>query len=121
MITVALVKGVRSSRYTQRMRLLVAIRPGALFLTLTARRAATFDRKSGGRLRLNAVRSGTVLELADGGLLLLGIGFAGVRDKPTNTIDYTDLVAFCTPDAVPSPEPAPAGAPFRVRVAGRYG
>jgi alkanesulfonate monooxygenase len=55
---------------TRRMRFLVAIRPGLMSPTLTARMVATFDRYSGGRLLLNVVTGGDPVELAGDGLLL---------------------------------------------------
>lgn len=55
---------------TRRMRFLVAIRPGLMSPTLTARMVATFDRYSGGRLLLNVVTGGDPVELAGDGLHL---------------------------------------------------
>ncbi|MBV9488590.1 MAG: FMNH2-dependent alkanesulfonate monooxygenase [Verrucomicrobia bacterium] len=55
---------------TWRMRFLVAIRPGLMSPTLTARMVATFDRYSAGRLLLNVVTGGDPVELAGDGLLL---------------------------------------------------
>jgi alkanesulfonate monooxygenase len=55
---------------TQRMRFLVAIRPGLISPTVTARMVATFDRYSGGRLLLNVVTGGDPVELAGDGLHL---------------------------------------------------
>lgn len=45
-------------RETQRLKFLVAFRPGALSPTLAAQKAATFQRLSGGRLLLNIVTGG---------------------------------------------------------------
>jgi alkanesulfonate monooxygenase len=53
---------------TQRMRFLVAVRPGLVSPTLAARMAATFDRLSGGRLLINVVTGGDPIELAGDGL-----------------------------------------------------
>ncbi|HET9375610.1 MAG TPA: LLM class flavin-dependent oxidoreductase [Chthoniobacterales bacterium] len=53
---------------TQRMRFLVAVRPGLISPTLAARMAATFDRLSGGRLLINVVTGGDPVELAGDGL-----------------------------------------------------
>src|SRR3978361_2139786 len=43
---------------TQRLKFLVAFRPGSLSPTLAAQKAATFQRLSGGRLLLNIVTGG---------------------------------------------------------------
>ena len=55
---------------TQRMRFLVAIRPGLMSPTISARMVATFDRYSAGRLLLNVVTGGDPVELAGDGLHL---------------------------------------------------
>lgn len=55
---------------TQRMRFLVAIRPGLVSPGVAARMAATFDRLSDGRLLLNVVTGGDPVELAGDGLYL---------------------------------------------------
>jgi alkanesulfonate monooxygenase len=55
---------------TQRLRYLVAIRPGISPPTSTARMAATFDRLSGGRLLINVVTGGDPRQLAGDGLFL---------------------------------------------------
>jgi alkanesulfonate monooxygenase len=55
---------------TQRMRFLVAIRPGLMSPTISARMVATFDRYSVGRLLLNVVTGGDPVELAGDGLHL---------------------------------------------------
>lgn len=55
---------------TQRMRFLVAVRPGLVSPTLAARMAATFDRLSGGRLLINVVTGGDVDELHGDGIFL---------------------------------------------------
>jgi alkanesulfonate monooxygenase len=47
---------------TERLRFLVAFRPGAITPTLAALQAATFQRLSGGRLLLNVVTGGENLE-----------------------------------------------------------
>lgn len=49
---------------TQRMRFLVAVRPGLMSPSAAARMAATFDRLSGGRLLINVVTGGDPVELA---------------------------------------------------------
>ena len=52
---------------TERLKFLVAIRPGLTSPTLAARMAASFDRLSGGRLLINVVTGGDPVELrADG-------------------------------------------------------
>jgi alkanesulfonate monooxygenase len=55
---------------TERLRYLVAIRPGISPPTATARMAATFDRLSGGRLLINVVTGGDPRQLAGDGLFL---------------------------------------------------
>ncbi|CAG9167147.1 FMNH2-dependent alkanesulfonate monooxygenase [Cupriavidus pinatubonensis] len=55
---------------TQKLRFLVAVRPGLMTPTLAARMAATFDRISGGRLLVNLVTGGDVAELEGDGLFL---------------------------------------------------
>ena len=56
--------------FTQRLRFLVAIRPGISSPGLSARMAATFDRFSGGRLLINVVTGGDPGELAADGVHL---------------------------------------------------
>ncbi|MBD2035864.1 FMNH2-dependent alkanesulfonate monooxygenase [Leptolyngbya sp. FACHB-321] len=56
--------------HTQRMRFLVAIRPGLMSPGVAARMAATFDRLSGGRLLINVVTGGDPVELAGDGVHL---------------------------------------------------
>lgn len=55
---------------TQRVRFLVAVRPGLSEPAMTARMAATFDRLSGGRLLVNVVTGGDPAELAGDGVFL---------------------------------------------------
>ncbi|MBD2329211.1 FMNH2-dependent alkanesulfonate monooxygenase [Alkalinema sp. FACHB-956] len=55
---------------TQRMKFLVAIRPGLMSPGLAARMAATFDRLSAGRLLINVVAGGSASELAGDGVHL---------------------------------------------------
>jgi alkanesulfonate monooxygenase len=55
---------------TERLRFLLALRPGILTPALAARQAAALDRISGGRLLLNVVTGGLPKELAGDGLLL---------------------------------------------------
>ena len=55
---------------TERMKFLVAIRPGLVSPTLAARMAATFDRFSDGRLLINVVTGGDPIELAADGVHL---------------------------------------------------
>jgi alkanesulfonate monooxygenase len=52
---------------TQRMKFLIAFRPGSLSPTLAARMAATMDRMSGGRLLLNIITGGDPVELKGDG------------------------------------------------------
>ncbi|MEC3765644.1 FMNH2-dependent alkanesulfonate monooxygenase [Cupriavidus sp. SS-3] len=55
---------------TQRLKFLVAVRPGLMAPTLAARMAATFDRISSGRLLVNLVTGGDRAELEGDGLFL---------------------------------------------------
>ncbi|MFH7819129.1 FMNH2-dependent alkanesulfonate monooxygenase [Neobacillus thermocopriae] len=55
---------------TSRMQFLVAVRPGIMSPTNTARMAATFDRLSNGRLLINVVTGGDPVELAGDGVHL---------------------------------------------------
>jgi alkanesulfonate monooxygenase len=55
---------------TQRLRFLVAVRPGIMSPSAAARMAATFDRLSNGRLLVNVVTGGDPVELAGDGLHL---------------------------------------------------
>ncbi len=55
---------------TERVRFLVAVRPGLSEPSMTARMAATFDRLSGGRLLVNVVTGGDPAELAGDGVFL---------------------------------------------------
>lgn len=56
--------------HTEKMRFLVAIRPGLMSPGVAARMAATFDRLSGGRLLINVVTGGDPVELAGDGVHL---------------------------------------------------
>ncbi|WP_219836043.1 FMNH2-dependent alkanesulfonate monooxygenase [Paenibacillus sp. R14(2021)] len=55
---------------TERLKFLVAVRPGLMSPSLSARMAATFDRLSEGRLLVNVVTGGDPVELAGDGLFL---------------------------------------------------
>lgn len=55
---------------TERLKFLVAVRPGLMSPTLAARMAATFDRLSNGRLLINLVTGGDEAELQGDGLFL---------------------------------------------------
>jgi alkanesulfonate monooxygenase len=55
---------------TRRLKFLVALRPGLVAPTQSARMAATFDRLSGGRLLVNLVTGGDSEELEGDGLFL---------------------------------------------------
>ena len=55
---------------TQRLKFLLALRPGVLTPALAARQAAALDRISSGRLLLNIVTGGQPRELSGDGLLL---------------------------------------------------
>lgn len=54
--------------FTQRLKFLVAVRPGLTAPSLAARMAATFDRLSGGRLLINVVTGGDPTELDGDGV-----------------------------------------------------
>ena len=56
--------------FTERLRYLVALRPGATIPGEAARQAATFDRATDGRLLLNVVAGGTPGDLAGDGIAL---------------------------------------------------
>jgi alkanesulfonate monooxygenase len=70
---------------TQRLRYLVAIRPGISPPTATARMAATFDRLSGGRLLINVVTGGDPRQLAGDGL------FSGHDERYAMTDEFLTL------------------------------
>ncbi|MFX7549104.1 LLM class flavin-dependent oxidoreductase, partial [Acinetobacter baumannii] len=53
---------------TQRLKFLVAVRPGLTAPTLSARMAATFDRLSNGRLLINVVTGGDPVEQESDGI-----------------------------------------------------
>ena len=55
---------------TERLRFLVAVRPGLLSPTLAARMTATLDRLSGGRLLINVVTGGDPVESKGDGVFL---------------------------------------------------
>lgn len=55
---------------TRRLKFLVALRPGLVAPSQSARMAATFDRLSGGRLLVNLVTGGDAEELAGDGQFL---------------------------------------------------
>lgn len=55
---------------TERLKFLVAVRPGLIAPALAARMAATFDRLSAGRLLINVVTGGDPVELAGEGVHL---------------------------------------------------
>ena len=56
--------------FTERLKYLVAVRPGAIVPGEAARQAATFDRATDGRLLLNVVAGGTPSDLAGDGITL---------------------------------------------------
>ena len=55
---------------TERLRFLIAVRPGLTSPTVAARMASTLDRLSGGRVLINVVAGGDPVELAGDGLFL---------------------------------------------------
>ena len=56
--------------HTERLRFLVAIRPGTILPSEAARQASALDRLSGGRLAVNVVVGGRPFELAGDGIFL---------------------------------------------------
>ena len=62
--------GATIAPLTERLRFLVALRPGMTLPAEAARQAATFDRMTDGRLLLNVVSGGTPVDLAGDGLRL---------------------------------------------------
>ena len=62
--------GATIAPLTERLRFLVALRPGMTLPAEAARQAATFDRMTEGRLLLNVVSGGTPVDLAGDGLRL---------------------------------------------------
>ena len=64
------VTGAALAPLTERLRFLLALRPGLLTPALAARQSAALDRISDGRLLLNIVTGGLPKELAGDGLLL---------------------------------------------------
>lgn len=56
--------------YTERLKFLVALRPGLMSPAVAARMAASFDRTSNGRLLINVVSGGSDADLAGDGLHL---------------------------------------------------
>ncbi len=62
--------GAALAPLTERLRFLLALRPGVLTPALAARQAAALDRISNGRLLLNIVTGGLPKELAGDGILL---------------------------------------------------
>lgn len=66
---------------TQKMKFLVAIRPGIISPTLSARMTATFDRLSQGRLIINVVTGGDASELAGDGVHLSHDGRYELTDE----------------------------------------
>ncbi|MEZ5322968.1 MAG: LLM class flavin-dependent oxidoreductase [Microthrixaceae bacterium] len=71
---------------TERLRFLVALRPGAVSPTLTAQMASTFQRLSGGRVLLNLVTGAEPAELARFG------DFAEKADRYRRTGEFIDVL-----------------------------
>ncbi|MYR60943.1 LLM class flavin-dependent oxidoreductase, partial [Streptomyces sp. SID625] len=74
------------SRHTERLRFLVAFRPGFVSPTLAAQMAATFQRHSGGRLLLNVVTGGESQEQRAYG------DFLGKDDRYRRTGEFLEIV-----------------------------
>jgi alkanesulfonate monooxygenase len=66
---------------TERLKFLVAVRPGLMSPTLAARMSASLDRISGGRLLINVVTGGDPIELAGDGLFLDHDARYGLTDE----------------------------------------
>jgi alkanesulfonate monooxygenase len=71
---------------TERLKFLVAFRPGLLSPTLAAQMASTFQRLSGGRLMLNVVTGGESAEQRQYG------DFLGKDDRYARTDEFLDVV-----------------------------
>ncbi|GEA84308.1 alkanesulfonate monooxygenase [Cellulomonas gelida] len=71
---------------TQRLRFLVALRPGLVSPTLAAQTAATFQRLSGGRLLLNVVTGGDEVEMQRFG------DWLGHDDRYARCHEFLDVV-----------------------------
>ncbi|MET9147473.1 LLM class flavin-dependent oxidoreductase [Streptomyces sp. NPDC004042] len=74
------------SRHTERLKFLVAFRPGFVSPTLAAQMAATFQRHSGGRLLLNVVTGGESQEQRAYG------DFLGKDDRYRRTGEFLEIV-----------------------------
>lgn len=55
---------------TERLKFLVAVRPGGISVSIAARMAASFDRLSSGRLLINVVTGGDPIEMKGDGIFL---------------------------------------------------
>ena len=64
------IAGAAIAPFTERLKFLLALRPGVLAPALAARQAAAFDRISNGRLLINIVTGGQPHELTGDGLFL---------------------------------------------------
>ena len=74
---------------TQRLKFLVALRPGIISPTLAARQAATLDRLSGGRALFNLVTGGDPAELAAEGLHL------NHKERYEASAEFTRICVVC--------------------------
>jgi alkanesulfonate monooxygenase len=72
---------------TERLKFLVAFRPGLISPTLSAQMAATFQRHSGGRLLLNVVTGGETTEQQAYG------DFLGKKQRYARCAEFLDIVA----------------------------
>ena len=70
---------------TERMKFLIAVRPGLMSPTVAARMAASFDRLSNGRLLINVVAGGDPVELAGDG------SFLGHKERYEATDEFLDI------------------------------
>jgi alkanesulfonate monooxygenase len=70
---------------TERLRFLVAVRPGLTLPAAAARMAATLDRMSGGRLLINVVTGGDPVELKGDGI------FSGHAERYAVTAEFLEI------------------------------
>lgn len=71
--------------YTERLRLLVALRPGLTLPAESVRQAVALDRISNGRLLLNVVTGGSTEQLQKDGI------FLGHRERYEQTAEFLDI------------------------------
>ncbi len=108
---------------TQRLKLLVAVRPGVTSPLFAARQAATLDRISGGRLLINVVVGGDPAEAAADGVLLAHDQRYALADEYLHifrrlmageTVDFTGRYLSASRAAVLFPPVQPGGPPLYI-------